>query len=82
MHIRDGKLVIRGAEPSDAAFRLVQRWENYGAGFRRHRTTPEQVRKLLESDTDSSRRCIIELDGVPIGEMNYRDIGGKTAQSA
>lgn len=43
-------------------------------------TTPEQVRKLLESDTDSSRRCIIELDGVPIGEMNYRDIGGKTAQ--
>jgi len=84
MFIKDGELLIRNAEPSDAE--QLAAWWNDGkvmahAGFPNGvGTTPEQVRKLLESDTDSSRRCIIELDGVPIGEMNYRDIGGKTAQ--
>lgn len=84
MFIKDGELLIRNAEPSDAE--QLAAWWNDGkvmahAGFPDGvGTTAGEVRESLKRDTDRSRRCIIELNGKPIGEMNYRDIGENTAE--
>jgi len=75
------KLTIRNAEISDAE-QLCEWWNDgkvmahaglpNGAGC-----TPEEIRGSLAGDTDEThRRHIIELDGKPIGEMNYRNKGG------
>jgi RimJ/RimL family protein N-acetyltransferase len=44
-------------------------------------TTAKEIRNNLINDTDDThRRLIIELNGKPIGEMNYRNKGGETAE--
>lgn len=80
MFIQFENLTIRGAEAADAE-QLCTWWNDgrimahaglpNGAGC-----TPEEIRKSLAGDTDEDRRHIIELKGVPIGEMNYRKKGG------
>ncbi len=84
MYAKDGELLIRNAEPGDAE--LLAGWWNDGkvmahAGFPLGiGTTPDAVRAQLAHDNDRSRRCIIELYGTPIGEMNYRAKGENTAE--
>jgi len=44
-------------------------------------TTPEAVGNDLKKDSDKTgRRLIIEADGIPIGEMNYKNKGNGTAE--
>jgi RimJ/RimL family protein N-acetyltransferase len=84
MYVKDGELLIRNAEPRDAE--LLCKWWNDGrvmahAGFPNGiGTTHGTVCTQLASDNDRSRRCIIELGGTPIGEMNYREKGEHTAE--
>ena len=84
MHIKQDDLLIRNAEARDAD--QLCAWWNDGAvmahaGFPNGLgTTPEAIRESLRGDNDRSRRCIIELDGTPVGEMNYRDKGERTAE--
>lgn len=81
MLIKLDNLIIRNAEATDAE-QLCAWWNDgrimahaglpKGAGC-----TPDEMRQGLTSYTDSTNhRHIIELDGRPIGEMNYRDKGG------
>jgi len=84
MLVTQDNLTIRNAAAADAPQLCM--WWNDGnvmahAGFPNGLgTTPEQIAKSLAGDTDDSRRCIIELDGRPIGEMNYRTKGSKIAE--
>lgn len=85
MHISINNLTIRDAMPEDAA--QLCAWWNDGsvmahAGFPNGTgETEEQIRKSLALDSDNThRRHIIELDGRPIGEMNYRNVGNQTAE--
>ena len=85
MNLTKGNIVIRNAMASDAA-QLCQ-WWNDGrvmahAGFPNGiNTTPEIVRTDIATDSDErGRRHIIELDGKPIGEMNYRNTGNGVAE--
>ena len=81
MFIRYKNLTIRNAVSADAE--QLCAWWNDGkvmahAGFPNGvGCTPEEIRESLASDRDEShRRHIIELDGTPIGEMNYRNKEG------
>ena len=81
MFIRYKNLTIRNAISADAE--QLCAWWNDGkvmahAGFPNGvGCTPEEIRESLASDRDEShRRHIIELDGTPIGEMNYRNKEG------
>lgn len=81
MIIRYKNLLIRNAVSTDAE--QLCAWWNDGkvmahAGLPNGLgCTPEEIRESLASDTDEShRRHIIELDGTPIGEMNYRNKEG------
>jgi len=84
MHITEGSLTIRDAAPEDAP--QLCAWWNDGkvmahAGFPNGLGTTERgIRESLQKDTDEDRRLVIELDGKPIGEMNYRTKGEKTAE--
>ena len=85
MNLTTGSLTIRNALPSDAEQLCL--WWNDGkvmahAGYPNGiNTTPEEIRNSLEKDSDEShRRHVIELEGKPIGEMNYRNKGNKTAE--
>ena len=78
-------LTIRNAFLSDAEQLCV--WWNDGkvmahAGFPNGLSeNPDSIRKSLAADTDEThRRHIIELDGKPIGEMNYRNKGNGVAE--
>ena len=43
--------------------------------------TDEEIAEKLTSDTDDTyRRLIIEVNSLPIGEMNYRNKGNQTAE--
>ena len=75
---------IRNAELEDAD--LLCRWWNDGevmahAGYPNGlNTTPEAIRASLMTDADGiHRRLIMEIDKVPVGEMNYRHQGDKKA---
>ena len=77
MHITQDNLTIRNALPGDAP--RLRRWWNDGkvmahAGFPKGLgTTARRIRRSLKKDSDEHcRRLVIELDGRPIGEMNYR----------
>lgn len=81
MFIRYKNLIIRNAEAADAE-QLCAWWNDgaimahaglpNGAGC-----TPQEIRESLAGDTDTThRRHMIELDGRPIGEMNYRNKNG------
>ena len=75
---------IRNALPDDCA--VLAAWWNDGAvmahaGFPNGiDTTAEEVREQIEREDDDGRTLIIEYDGRPIGEMNYRNVGGDTAE--
>ena len=85
MNIIKGNLTIRDATLADAE--QLCKWWNDGAvmahaGFPNGLgTTVGEIRASLATDTDDThRRHIIELDGRPIGEMNYRNKGGGVAE--
>lgn len=84
MNIQDKELIVRSARAEDAS--LLCAWWNDGAvmahaGFPRGLgTTQEAVRAQLSQDGDDHRRCIVEVHGVPVGEMNYRRTDDETAE--
>ncbi|SET46993.1 GNAT family N-acetyltransferase [Paenibacillus sp. NFR01] len=85
MFIQNNELTIRNATPEDAA--LLCGWWNDGAVMAHAGypdgigTTEEEVIKRLKEDRDDMhRRLITEAEGRPIGEMNYRSVGGGTAE--
>jgi len=84
MLIKYENLTIRSATVADAEQLCL--WWNDGrvmahAGFPNGvGCIPEEIRESLSKDTDEThRRHIIELDGKPIGEMNYRNKDGSHA---
>ena len=85
MNITRDRLTIRNAMPDDAQQLCI--WWNDGeimahAGFPNGTgENPEDISKSLATDTDEThRRHVIELDGKPIGEMNYRNKGDNVAE--
>ncbi|MCL2301319.1 MAG: GNAT family N-acetyltransferase [Firmicutes bacterium] len=85
MYVTQENLSIRSALPGDAP--QLCAWWNDGkvmahAGFPNGLgTTARRIRVSLKKDSDEAcRRLIIELDGRPIGEMNYRRKDGRTAE--
>lgn len=85
MEITDRSLVVRRALPDDAS--TLCRWWNDGAvmahaGFPNGiGTTVEQVmRQLAPEPGDRGETLIIEESDVPIGEMNYRNLGNQRAE--
>ena len=80
-----GKITIRNAVSEDAP--LLAHWWNDGsvmahAGFPKGLgTTPEKIAADLIQDSDESRRRLIMLwEGLPIGEMVYRNLGNGIAE--
>lgn len=78
-------IVIRNAAVEDAC--LLEKWWNDGnimahAGFPNGTgQTVESIVKNIEKDADKvHRRMMIELDGVPIGETNYSNVGEGIAE--
>ncbi|MCR5005217.1 MAG: GNAT family N-acetyltransferase [Clostridiales bacterium] len=85
MFIQYHDICIRNAEPSDCA--QLAAWWNDGqvmahAGFPLGlNTTAEEIKQKISSDSDTTRRrLIIEHQGQPIGEMNFRWIEDRTAE--
>jgi len=85
MYLEHGKIVIRTALPEDAVQLCL--WWNDGsvmahAGFPMGLgTTVEKEARTLSLQRDEiSRRHMIEYDGRPIGEMNYRNKGEGAAE--
>ena len=85
MNLIKGNLTIRNAMPTDAEQLCI--WWNGGeimahAGFPNGLgEKPADVRESLLTDTDDTSRIhIIELNGKPVGEMNYRNMGGGVAE--
>lgn len=77
-------LRIRNATPNDAL--LLCKWWNSGevmahAGFPHGlNTSREKIIQELSADSDDTyRRLMIEADDTPVGEMSYRNKGGKVA---
>lgn len=85
MLLERGNLKIRDALASDA--RQLALWWNDGAvmahaGFPNGTgQTEREIADSLKRDSDATRRrLIIEIDGAAAGEMNYRSMGGGTAE--
>jgi RimJ/RimL family protein N-acetyltransferase len=84
MYINKDNLVIRNATIEDA--KILCNWWNDGrvmahAGFPNGiGTTEEEISNKLMKDTDKGRRLILEINGVPIGEMCYRTIDENVAE--
>lgn len=85
MLIKYENLTIRNATTGDA--KQLATWWNDGtvmahAGFPKGLgTSVEEVTTKLLGDTDEThRRLIMESDSVPIGEMNYRNMGEEVAE--
>jgi len=85
MLIERENLTIRDATAADAP--LLGAWWRDGkvmahAGFPNGLSiTDEDIKRELASASDETgRRLIIEADSVPVGEMNYRNKGNKTAE--
>ena len=85
MFIEKGNIRIRNAAAEDAI--ILAAWWNDGAvmahaGFPNGTgQTAEEIAKSLGTDTDEThRRMIIEIDGTPVGETNYRNLGNSTAE--
>lgn len=85
MLIRYKNLTIRNATKDDAI--ILSNWWNDGkvmahAGFPKGiGITPNEVELELSRDADDVyRRLIMEFDNVPIGEMNYRNMGNGIAE--
>lgn len=80
MYIKNNNLTIRNATSEDSS--ILCKWWNDGevmahAGFPKGLGTSEEIIiQQLSGDTDETRRrLIIEVDGVPAGEMSYRNTG-------
>lgn len=85
MYIKLNNLTIRNASTFDAEF--LAKWWNDGkimahAGFPNGTgQTVEDIAKSLKYDTDhTQRRLIMEIDNIPVGEMNYRNKSNHTAE--
>jgi RimJ/RimL family protein N-acetyltransferase len=85
MFIQNQQLLIRNATTDDAS--ILCKWWNDGkimahAGFPYGiNTTEDAIASKLKEDTDEThRRLILEIDGVSVGEMNYRNKGDQTAE--
>lgn len=85
MLIEKGNLTIRNATVQDAE--RLSAWWNDGAimahaGFPNGTgQTANEIADSLVNDTDDThRRLIIEVNQVPVGEMNYRNKGNQTAE--
>ncbi|MFT4144786.1 MAG: GNAT family N-acetyltransferase [Mobilitalea sp.] len=85
MFIKYDNLTIRNAAPADAS--ILCKWWNDGklmahAGFPNGLgTSVEEIIQLLLTDKDEIHRLlIIEADELPIGEMNYRNMGNEIAE--
>jgi len=85
MNLTKNNLTIRNAMAGDAP--QLCAWWNDGktmahAGFPNGiGTTAEKIQASLATDADDThRRHVIELDGNPIGEMNYRNMGNAIAE--
>ncbi|RKJ39463.1 N-acetyltransferase [Acutalibacter sp. 1XD8-33] len=83
MLLKYKNLTIRNAVPADAPQLAV--WWNNGelmahAGFPLGTgETAAEIAARIAQGTDESRRLILELDGAPIGEMNYGPNDGSSA---
>lgn len=76
---------IRNARKEDAP--QLCKWWNDGsvmahAGFPNGiGTTAEKIESQIEEESDeTARRHIISFNGIPIGEMGYRNLGNKTCE--
>ena len=85
MNIQTKDFTVRNATENDAP--ILCSWWNDGkvmqhAGFPNGLgTTAAAITQSLSTDTDEThRRCIIEVEQIPIGEMNYRNKGNATAE--
>ncbi|UNK19517.1 GNAT family N-acetyltransferase [Paenibacillus sp. N3/727] len=84
MYLENGNLVIRNATAGDA--QTLCNWWNDGkvmahAGFPNGiGTTVQDILDKLQTDTDRNRLLILEIDGVPVGEMNYRTVVDNVAE--
>jgi RimJ/RimL family protein N-acetyltransferase len=85
MHLINGSLIIRNATSNDA--QILCNWWNDGkimahAGFPHGLgTTADKIALEVASDTDDKgRRLILEIDSLPVGEMNYRNKGNNVAE--
>ena len=85
MLLQHENLTIRNATEKDAP--LLAGWWNDGAvmahaGFPNGtgQTAGEIAASLSQDRDETHRRLIIELAGVPIGEMNYRNKGNGIAE--
>jgi RimJ/RimL family protein N-acetyltransferase len=84
MNLRTDNLTIRRATAEDAP--LLCAWWNDGqvmahAGFPHGLGISEQkIVALLAQDNDENRRLILDCDGQPIGEMNYRTVAKGIAE--
>ena len=84
MHIDCQNLTIRNATSADAT--LLCAWWNDGevmahAGFPNGLgTTVERIIQSLATNSDETKRVlIIEVEGVPVGEMSYTNYGDQIA---
>jgi len=85
MKRENGELLIRNVTVDDAE--QLCKWWNDGnvmahAGFPNGLgTTAEAITHQIEKESDqTTRRHIIEFRRIPIGEMNYRNMGGKVCE--
>ena len=85
MLLKHNNLIIRNATEKDAE--QLAMWWNDGkimahAGFQNGTgQTAQSIANNLQKDTDTThRRLIIEMDNMPIGEMNYRNKGSQTVE--
>ena len=85
MILKHNNLIIRNATEKDAE--QLAMWWNDGkimahAGFPNGTgQTAQSIANNLQKDTDTThRRLIIEMDNMPIGEMNYRNKGSQTVE--
>ncbi|MGI5959941.1 MAG: GNAT family N-acetyltransferase [Massiliimalia sp.] len=85
MLLKYGPFVVRNATEEDAEQLSV--WWNDGkimehAGFPNGigETVQSIVNSLRNDADDTGRRLMIEMDNIPIGEMNYRNKGNQVAE--
>lgn len=84
MLLKYENLTIRNAVADDA--KQLAAWWNDGAVMA-HAGFPNglsesvaEVAEKISKDTEENRRLIVEMDGSPIGEMNYRKVAEGVAE--
>ncbi|HHT15781.1 MAG TPA: GNAT family N-acetyltransferase [Clostridiales bacterium] len=84
MRIEKDNITIRSAQAHDA--KTLNAWWNDGrvmehAGFPNGLGQPmeETLRQINENRNSINQRCMIEIDGTPVGELNYKIHSDKAA---